>query len=72
VQQAHAVGALRQPQAHDRHVEHGRVAALEVLGAEREDALDRNTGGGVVAAEVLGDEVQREPVDARRAPGCAW
>ena len=69
VQQAHAVGALAEPQAHDRHVEHGRVAALVVLGAEREDPLDRDAGAGVVAAEVLRDQLAREAVDARRAPG---
>ena len=52
-----AVGPLGQPQAHHRHVEDARVAALVVLGAEREDPVDRHAGAGVVAAEVLRDQV---------------
>ena len=40
VQQRHPVGALRQPQAHVRHVELRRV----VLGAERDDAVQRDAG----------------------------
>ena len=72
VQLRDAVGALREPEAHHRHVEHGRVAAVVVLGAEGEDPLDRDAGAGVVAAEVLLDQVAREAVDAGRAPGCAW
>ena len=59
-----AVRALGHPQAHDGHVEHGRVAALVRLGTEREHALDGHARRGVVAAEVLGDEVDGEPVDA--------
>ncbi len=72
VQQADAVGALRQPQAHDRHVEHGRVAALEGLGTELEDAVDRHARRGVVAAEVLRDEVDAGSGRCRPGPGCAW
>ena len=47
VQLRDAVGALGEAQAHDGHVEHGRVAALVVLGAEREDLVDgrRRSGG---------------------------
>ena len=41
VQHRDAVGALAEPQAHVRHVEDRRV----VLGAEREDALDRHAAG---------------------------
>ena len=65
VQLRDAVGALREPEAHHGHVEHGRVAALVVLGAELQDAVDGDAGAGVVAAEVLRDEVAREAVDAR-------
>ena len=42
VQLGDAVGALREPEAHHGHVEHRRVAAVVVLGAEREDAVDRD------------------------------
>ena len=69
VQLRDAVGALREPEAHHRHVEHGRVAALVVLRAERQDPLDRDAGAGVLAAEVLRDQVPREPVDAGRHRG---
>ena len=48
------------------------VAALVVLGAEREDPLDRDAGGRAGLAEVLLDQRPREAVDAGRAPGCAW
>ena len=72
VQLGDAVGALREPEAHHGHVEHGRVAAVVVLGAERQDPVDRDTGAGVVAAEVLRDEVAREAVDAGRDRACAW
>ena len=40
-----AVGALGQPEAHHRHVEHGGVAALVVLGAESQHVLDGYAGG---------------------------
>ena len=66
VQLGDAVGALREPEAHHRHVEHRRVAALEVLRAERQDPVDRDAVAGVLAAEVLRDQVLREPVDAGR------
>ena len=58
-----------EPEAHDGHVEDARVAALVVLGAEREDPLDRDAGAGVVAAEVLRDQVAGEAVDAGRDRG---
>ena len=66
VQLRDAVGALREAEAHDGHVEDRRVAGLEVLGAERQDLVDRDAGAGVVAAEVLRDQVAREAVDAGR------
>ena len=63
------VGALREPEPHHGHVEHARVAALVVLGAEREDLVGRDTLRGAVPAEVLRDQVAREPVDAGRHRG---
>ena len=66
VQPGDAVGPLREAQAHDRHVEHARVAAVVRLGAERQDRVDRDRGHRVVAAEVLLDELAREPVDPGR------
>ena len=66
VQLRDAVGALGQPEAHHRHVEDRRVAAGVVLGAEREQLLDRYAGRGAVLAEVLLDQGAREPVDAGR------
>ncbi len=69
VQLRDAVGALREPEAHHRHVEHGRVAAVVLLGAEGQDPVDRDAVAGVVAAEVLRDEVEREAVDAGRDRG---
>ncbi len=64
VELRHAVGALGQPQPHHGHVEDAGVAASVGLGAERQDALGRDAGQRVVAAEVLRDEVAREAVDA--------
>ena len=66
VQLGHSVGALREAQPHDGHVEDVRVAALVVLGAERRDPFGGDAGPGVVTAEVLQHEVTTEPVDARR------
>ena len=43
-----------------------RVAALVVLGAEGQHVLDGYAGGRAGLAEVLLDELAREPVDARR------
>lgn len=60
-----AVGALRDAQPEDGHVEHGRVAAVVGLGAEREEPVQRHTGRGEVAAEVDLDEAALEAVDAR-------
>ena len=45
VQLGDAVGALREPEAHHRHVEDGGVAALVVLGAERAGSARRDAGG---------------------------
>ena len=44
VQLGDAVGALGQAQAHDGHVEDAGVAALVVLGAEREERVDGHAG----------------------------
>ena len=66
VQPADAVDALREAHPHHGHVEHGAVAAGVVLGAEREDALQRHLRGLVRAAEVPGDQLAGEPVDAGR------
>ena len=62
VQLADAVGALREPQPHVRHVEHVGV----LLGAEAEDAVDGHPLAGVVAAEVVLDQLEGEPVDPGR------
>ena len=40
------------------------VAARVRLRAQREDPVDGDAGTGVVAAEVLPDQLAREPVDA--------
>ena len=69
VQPRDAVGALREPEPHHRHVEDGRVAAGVVLGAEGEQLVDRHAGRGAVLAEVLLHEGPREPVDAGRHGG---
>ena len=69
VQLGDAVRALREPEAHHRHVEHRRVAALVVLRPQGEDPLDRHAVAGVVAAEVLLDQVAGEAVDAGRHRG---
>ncbi len=66
VQLRDAVAALRHAQPHVRHVEDRRV----VLGAELEHPLDRHVGHRLrplgAGAEVAGDEVAREAVDAGR------
>ena len=72
VQLRDAVGALREPQPHDGHVEDARVAAGVGLGAEREDLVHRHAGDRVVAAEVRLDLVAAEPVDAGRHRECGW
>ncbi len=64
MQEGDAVRPSAEAQAHDGHVEHGRVAAVVVLGPEGEDALDGQAVDRHVAAEVLRDEVAAEPVDA--------
>ena len=69
VQLAHAVDALRQPHAHDGHVEHARVAAGEGLGAERQHPVHRQRGLRLRAAELSPDQVHGEPVDAGRDRG---
>ena len=66
VQGGDPVGALGQPQAHRGHVEELRVPAAPGLGTEREHRLDRDAGQCGVAAEVAGDQVAVEAVDAGR------
>ncbi len=46
-----------------------RVAALEVLGAERQDPVDRYAVAEHVGREVLLDQLDREPVDTGRDRG---
>ncbi len=64
VQGGDAVGALGEPQAHRGHVEQLGVAAGPVLGAEGEHLVDGDAGQGGVAAEVTGDQLPVEAVDA--------
>ena len=63
VQLGDAVGALGQAEAHDGHVEHRRVTALVVLGAQRQDPFDGDARAGAGVGEVLLDERPGEPVD---------
>ena len=69
VQLRDAVGALAEAEAHHGHVEDRRVAAVVVLGAEGEDPLDRHARERAGRAEVLLDQLAREPVDAGRDRG---
>ena len=55
-----------EPEAHHGHVEDARVAALVVLGAEGQHVLDGYAGRRAGLAEVLLDQLAREPVDAGR------
>ena len=67
----HAVGALGQPQAHVRHVEHARV----VLGAEGEDAVGRHARQQRRPRRRRRSSAGPGPAGTgrcRRAPGCAW
>ena len=64
VQQAHAIGTLRQAQAHHGHVEDAGIPTLEGLRTQFEDAVDRHPGLGIVAAEEALDEFAREAIDA--------
>ncbi len=66
VQLRDAVGALRQPEAHHRHVEDAGVSPVVVLRAERQHLVHRHAGRRAVVAEVLLDQRPREPVDPRR------
>ena len=59
-----AVGALAQAQPHDGHVEDAGLAARVVLGAEREEAVDRHALDGLLAAEVQPHQLGVEAVDA--------
>ena len=64
VQLRDAVGALRETQAHDGHVEDAGLAALVVLGAEGEQSVDGHAGDGAGAAEEEVDLGRVEAVDA--------
>ena len=64
VQLGDAVGALREPQAHDRHVEDAGRPALVGLGPELQQPLDRDALEGLGAPEVELDERGVEAVDA--------
>ena len=66
VQLADAVGALGQPQPHDRHVEDLGVAAGVVLAPRVRIRSIGRPGQALSAAEVLADQIAREPVDAGR------
>ncbi len=66
VQRGDAVGALREPQPHDGHVEAVRVAAGVGLQAEREDTLDVDVREFGARTEVTGHQFPVEAVDARR------
>ena len=68
VQLGHAVGALRQPQAHHGHVEHERVAVGVVLAAEVQDLGHRHVRSQPGVEEVL-DLRDFEAVDAGRDRG---
>lgn len=63
VQAAHPVDALRQPHAHDGHVEHGGIAARVVLDPELQHAVQRQPLDRGFLREVPFDELAREPVD---------
>ncbi len=64
VQPADAVHARGHADAERRHVEDARVAAR--LGAEREQAVEREAGGHAAGAEVARHQLVREAVDAGR------
>ena len=70
VQLRDAVGALAQTEAHHGHVEHRRVAAGVVLGAQGEDPVDRYAGQRAGRPEVLLDRARGRSGRCRRAPGC--
>ena len=72
VQLRDAVGALRQPEAHHRHVEHRRVAAVVVLGAEREDAGRPGRRGRRCRRRSTARPGRAGSGRCRRAPACAW
>ena len=61
VQHRHAVGPLAEPEAHHRHVELARVAALVVLGAEGQHLVQRQVAE---CGELVDDQLAGEPVDA--------
>ena len=72
VQLGDAVGALGQPEAHHRHVEHRRVAALVVLGAEREDPLDRARRGWGCCRRSTARPGRAGSGRCRPGRGCGW
>ena len=68
VEFGHAVGPLRQAQAHDGHVEHRGVAAVVVFPAQVQDLLHRHVRGQAGVEEVP-DLHGLETVDAGRDRG---
>ncbi len=69
MQQRDPVGALGEPEAHHGHVEEVRFAAGIGLHAEPEDAFDVDAREFGVGAEVAGDQLAVEAVDAGRDGG---
>ena len=68
VQLGDAVRALREPQAHVRHVEQAGV----VLGAQREDALGVHARQQRLGAEVVLHEVDAGTGRCPPGPACGW
>ncbi len=71
VQQRDAVGALREPEAHHGHVEDAGVAALEVLGAERQDPVERHAGQRAAGCRSTARSGRAGTGRCPPAPGCA-
>ena len=57
------VGPLRKPEAHHGHVEHARITARIVLGAQCEEPVQRQI---LKTRELMNDQLTGKPVDARR------
>lgn len=68
MQLGHAIGALSQTQAHDRHVELAGVTALVVLGTQLQDVGRGHRGGQTRIDEVLHLSTI-ETIDTRRHRG---
>src|SRR5699024_4324706 len=66
VELRYSVRVFGHPQTHHRHVEHARIAALVVLGAEGKDRIDVDSRHLRGAGEVVTHEGDVETVDPRR------